>query len=163
MNRVLIFILIGCVLTESSYRDRIPNGYNVPSHSAVGHTDASNGSRGNLNSFGNDFKSAGLVWTKALCEKDSDGDGRSNGLELGDPNCTWKQGDPQPTAICSEGITDPSKANTFTSTSCTSNSSTTGSTTTSNVNQMMKEMASMMKSDDNLTIYFNKITLIMVQ
>merc|ERR1711972_73302 len=32
----------------------------------------------------------GRQWTKALCEQDSDGDGQSNGLELGDPNCEWK-------------------------------------------------------------------------
>lgn len=28
-------------------------------------------------------------WTVALCQMDSDGDGRTNGEELGDPNCTW--------------------------------------------------------------------------
>lgn len=30
-------------------------------------------------------------WTKELCTKDSDGDGRTNGEELGDPNCTWEE------------------------------------------------------------------------
>jgi hypothetical protein len=28
-------------------------------------------------------------WTAALCQKDSDGDGLTNGQELGDPCCTW--------------------------------------------------------------------------
>jgi len=27
-----------------------------------------------------------------LCAKDSDGDGMTNGEELGDPNCVWTQG-----------------------------------------------------------------------
>lgn len=26
-----------------------------------------------------------------LCRKDSDGDGRTNGEELGDPNCVWRE------------------------------------------------------------------------
>lgn len=28
-------------------------------------------------------------WTKKLCFMDSDGDGRHNGIELGDPWCQW--------------------------------------------------------------------------
>ena len=32
--------------------------------------------------FGLDFAAAGHAWTRALCEKDSDGDGFSNGVEL---------------------------------------------------------------------------------
>lgn len=33
-----------------------------------------------------------MRWTKTLCEKDSDGDGLSNGVELGDPCCIWVPG-----------------------------------------------------------------------
>ncbi|CAD7953548.1 unnamed protein product [Amoebophrya sp. A120] len=41
-----------------------------------------------LNVFGHDFLTVGkLRWTKALCDLDSDGDGFSNGFELGDPCC----------------------------------------------------------------------------
>ena len=32
------------------------------------------------------------VWNRTLCEKDSDGDGRTNGEELGDPDCVWQEG-----------------------------------------------------------------------
>lgn len=39
-----------------------------------------------------DFAAAGHTWTVDLCRKDSDGDGKSNGEELGDPNCTWVAG-----------------------------------------------------------------------
>ena len=31
-------------------------------------------------------------WTIELCNKDSDGDGKTNGQELGDPNCVWVEG-----------------------------------------------------------------------
>ncbi len=33
-----------------------------------------------------------------LCPLDSDGDGWTNGRELGDPDCKWKVGDPDPAA-----------------------------------------------------------------
>ena len=32
-------------------------------------------------------------WSVALCRADSDGDGRSNGEELGDPECVWRRGE----------------------------------------------------------------------
>ena len=31
-------------------------------------------------------------WDKCLCEYDSDGDGLTNGEELGDPDCVWEPG-----------------------------------------------------------------------
>jgi hypothetical protein len=46
-----------------------------------------------LNPFGEDWRKQGFVWTRELCEMDSDGDGYTNGQELGDPCCTWEQGD----------------------------------------------------------------------
>ena len=56
--------------------------------SALGHVDTSGG--GELNSFGTAFLRAGLEWTTELCNADSDGDGESNGLELGDPCCLFR-------------------------------------------------------------------------
>lgn len=38
-----------------------------------------------------------VTWAP-LCPLDSDGDGWTNGKELGDPDCTWKAGDPSPNA-----------------------------------------------------------------
>lgn len=49
-----------------------------------------------LNHFGESFRLAGLTWTQELCRADSDGDGISNGAELGDPCCIWIQGLPSP-------------------------------------------------------------------
>jgi len=39
-----------------------------------------------LNSFGMDYKKNGYIWDRTLADKDSDGDGFANGIELGDDN-----------------------------------------------------------------------------
>ncbi|VDI67676.1 Hypothetical predicted protein [Mytilus galloprovincialis] len=55
-----------------------------------------------------DFKGAIFEWTKDLCQKDSDQDGRTNGEELGDPDCTWKKGGtPSAAASGHPGICEP--------------------------------------------------------
>jgi len=58
-----------------------------------------------LNPFGEDVKvtlhgvavdaGAKPVWSE-ICAKDSDGDGQTNGQELGDPCCTWQEGQTPP-------------------------------------------------------------------
>ena len=77
-----------------SYQSNIPNGKNIQVDSldwpGVGHDRASGG--GSRNAFGTDFAAAGKTWTVALCNKDSDGDGLTNGQELGDPDCAWTEG-----------------------------------------------------------------------
>eukprot|EP00966_Prymnesium_polylepis_P251414 5812660-Prymnesium_polylepis.1 len=69
-------------LAYPDYLSRVPNS-NV--------YEKSTGHAGNF-PFRWAFQSAGLVWTTALCQEDTDGDGQSNGLELGDPCCEWYQG-----------------------------------------------------------------------
>ncbi|GJD06629.1 Temptin [Galdieria sulphuraria] len=87
------------------FLEQIPNGHrlyslNLSNCQAIGHMrenledpsswcEPGNG----LNQFGRDFLEAGLRWTRTLCEKDSDGDGLSNGVELGDPCCIWAPGE----------------------------------------------------------------------
>ena len=44
------------------------------------------------------FKANKFEWTEDLCKQDSDKDGRTNGEELGDPDCTWSKGKPAPQA-----------------------------------------------------------------
>ncbi len=39
-----------------------------------------------------DFAKNGHQWTEALCKQDSDGDGKTNGQELGDPDCKVREG-----------------------------------------------------------------------
>mmetsp|Transcript_23313 Transcript_23313/g.42875 ORF Transcript_23313/g.42875 Transcript_23313/m.42875 type:complete len:188 (-) Transcript_23313:183-746(-) len=93
-------------------RDKIPNGYNVMRGGSVwdgvGHCSAAGGGQC-LNPFGQAFKAAGYTWTTALCEADSDGDGQSNGFELGDPECTWVESGAAPsrsTDISHPGFSD---------------------------------------------------------
>jgi hypothetical protein len=53
------------------------------------------------------FYAAGQTWNKAFCMADADGDGQSNGLEMGDPCCKWSIGQaPQFTT----GLSDPNSA-----------------------------------------------------
>ncbi|CAH1799532.1 unnamed protein product [Owenia fusiformis] len=47
---------------------------------------------GNRNAFGLAFDANGKVWNSRLCNADSDNDGKTNGVELGDPNCVWTEG-----------------------------------------------------------------------
>jgi len=95
----LAIILSLCFLANGhlNYLDQFPNGAkvrspygNTSSWIGVGHQD-SMGMSG-INQFGKDFHRVGGNW-KRLCVLDSDGDGQSNGMELGDPCCVWKQGD----------------------------------------------------------------------
>merc|ERR1719277_342470 len=91
----MMVALVERVVAYSSFQSKIPNGANVKrngnAHPGVGHEAASGG--GSLNVFGTAFNEEGKEWTTALCEADSDGDGQTNGYELGDPDCAWKEGD----------------------------------------------------------------------
>ena len=83
------------VVARQSYVALNPNGANVQGVAAIGHKNVGGGGVTNL--YGQNFGSAGLKWTSALCTMDSDGDGQSNGLELGDPCCLWVHGGGDPT------------------------------------------------------------------
>jgi dopamine beta-monooxygenase len=87
--------LASASFAHSFYNSRFPNSARVTDCSgsavaAAGHVRTSGG--GPRNQFGIDFSNAGRTWTTALCQMDSDGDGVSNGAELGDPSCTWTEG-----------------------------------------------------------------------
>ena len=94
----LLGLLCTAAVAQASraFQDRIPNGggvvYAGAVWAAVGHVERSPATLGSLDSFGTAFKQQGNSWTSALCEADSDGDGYSNGQELGDPACTWTAG-----------------------------------------------------------------------
>ncbi|ETN07985.1 hypothetical protein PPTG_12499 [Phytophthora nicotianae INRA-310] len=82
-----------CLLTTheteayKTFQRKVPNGGNVPGVEAIGHERAGGGPN---NDFGLDFIEAMFKWTKTFCEKDSDGDGQTNGQELGDPCCEFE-------------------------------------------------------------------------
>ena len=83
----LFYTLICHVICYPQYRDKIPNGMKVPHPckknsvwDGVGHLAWTGG--GKRNPFGDDFAANGHDWSK-VCKLDSDGDGKSNGDELG--------------------------------------------------------------------------------
>ncbi|XP_052805957.1 temptin-like [Mya arenaria] len=113
LRLAIISVVLTGALAHDYYRDRIPNGYSVPNPcgggtwAPVGHFDPSHHTI-QKNQFGLDFANAGHQWTAALCKMDSDGDGMSNGQELGDPNCVWTAGAaPSGAATGHPGICNP--------------------------------------------------------
>ena len=86
----------------------------MANHAGLGHINTGGG--GARNAFGSAFKDAGPSWTTAFCEADSDGDGQSNGEELGDPCCaTANDAGNAVTAPYTNLITDPSVSSLTTS------------------------------------------------
>ena len=108
----LLLLLANPVTSYPSYQASIPNGDKVKDGNGdaapgVGHERITGG--GTKNQFGLDFMECPgpcKSWTKALCEMDSDKDGLSNGVELGDPNCVWSKGEApaETTGISHPGI-----------------------------------------------------------
>ncbi|KAK3605265.1 hypothetical protein CHS0354_037666 [Potamilus streckersoni] len=123
--RYLAFMMCVISLLEGirgyqMFQERIPNGEIVPNPCkanyiwhGVGHKNALGG--GERNPFGLAFDAVGEQWTKALCMQDSDGDGKTNGDELGDPNCIWTKGQ---SPSRSSGLSHPGVCEPMNSTLC---------------------------------------------
>jgi len=99
-------LMLSSVEAFSSYKAKIPNGSTM---GAVGHQALNGGNA--RNAFGNAFAGAGRAWTTSLCQADSDGDGMTNGYELGDPCCVWSQGAADWNGKRTTGLTQPGIAN----------------------------------------------------
>ncbi|XP_063444631.1 temptin-like [Mytilus trossulus] len=133
MYQTFIFLIfIDIAYTFPKYLLEIPNGFQVPdpcpsaqgSFTAVGHwqksphMDRFSMHRGifdafkfERNPFGSDFETLKGNWS-LLCNKDSDGDMKSNGEELGDPHCVWSKGKkPEGPATSHPGIKEVFKNN----------------------------------------------------
>ncbi|GMF22254.1 unnamed protein product [Phytophthora lilii] len=92
----------GC--RKTSVCELLPNGDNVDGVKAIGHKEKDGG--GVLNDFGDAFDTAGRSWSMELCMADSDGDGQTNGEELGDPCCEWtKESGDAP--LWTSGVSNP--------------------------------------------------------
>jgi len=95
--RTLFFaaVVVSFALVTSSasanYPGSIPNGFSSPGVGRCGICHVSSAGGGTRTAFGMDFESAsgGLVWSRWLAQRDSDGDGWTNGQELGDPFARW--------------------------------------------------------------------------
>lgn len=109
---VLLATLILCTTARPQFPARLPNG-NASLTAGSGITCAHLGHQSCQppvnNQFGMDFKSAGYNWTTAFCQKDSDGDGLTNGEELGDPCCVWLSESGEPPARTT-GLSHPGDA-----------------------------------------------------
>ncbi|KAL3870612.1 hypothetical protein ACJMK2_038660 [Sinanodonta woodiana] len=111
---VLLLWLLHCVGCYQIFQDLIPNGNIVPHPCkanyiwrGVGHNNPLGG--GQRNPFGLAFHAAGNQWTTSLCQQDSDGDGKTNGQELGDPDCVWSRGQApsKSTGLSHPGVCEP--------------------------------------------------------
>eukprot|EP01025_Chloroclados_australasicus_P005700 TRINITY_DN1178_c0_g1_i2.p1 TRINITY_DN1178_c0_g1~~TRINITY_DN1178_c0_g1_i2.p1 ORF type:complete len:759 (-),score=87.53 TRINITY_DN1178_c0_g1_i2:1310-3586(-) len=121
MTYLLYLSLFVAISSRPTFRDLIPNAYRVPCPEGqednciegicegVGHLTCQGGGERNL--FGQDFQSNGFAWTKELCKADSDGDGLTNGQELGDPCCTWVKGMELPEEIATTEVSHPGFSN----------------------------------------------------
>lgn len=95
----LIVITTTTVIISREFRvSKIPNGTNF--QCANCHINPAGG--GSRNNFGQAVEAKVSpngqenFWDASLAALDSDGDGKTNGQELGDPNGTWRPGQPNP-------------------------------------------------------------------
>jgi hypothetical protein len=93
------------VQEASAFANRVDDVPNNQWSCGLCHINASGA--GPRTNFGEDvfmFARDGVdVKWEEVCDKDSDGDGATNGAELGDPECAWRIGDADPDAM----VTDP--------------------------------------------------------
>ncbi|GFS14086.1 temptin precursor [Elysia marginata] len=106
---LLVAVLVCGLQARPQYLDLLPNSRNVvdcDGENWPGFGHYNRWGAGTNNAFGSDFAVAGRKWTEAFCNADSDGDGLSNGQELGDPECVWRVGE-KPSRT--EDITHPGR------------------------------------------------------
>ncbi|NUP11167.1 MAG: hypothetical protein HOW73_34410 [Polyangiaceae bacterium] len=99
----LVFVLL-CVPSAAFAREfrvqDIPNGDTFTCLNCHGELEAKTFSKFGTQArqhllVGGPVQEAHVDWT-SLCPLDADQDGKTNGEELGDPDCTWVAGDPDP-------------------------------------------------------------------
>lgn len=105
----LLFLLLApsTALAFPSNLVEIPN---TPASCGTCHVSSSGG--GPRNPFGQDVErnfAFGMVDWVSVAPLDSDGDGFTNGEELGDPDGSWQRGDPSPAPRAGERISLPGR------------------------------------------------------
>ena len=110
---LLLLLFLLRVSAHPHYALLLPHAHDVfhddQNIAAIGHINFRG--HGALNQFGKDFVLAGRKWTRELCEMDSDGDGRTNGEELGDISCEWKRHDDDVPVYHGKRFTHPGVTN----------------------------------------------------
>ncbi|MCA0389271.1 MAG: T9SS type A sorting domain-containing protein [Bacteroidetes bacterium] len=110
----VVFLIAGAIFFELDSRSfrvtQIPNGSKFSCANC--HVSAAGG--GTRNQFGQTIENAFLVndnvmWDATLASLDSDGDGFSNGVELQDPNGSWRTGQGDPGVFAN--VTNPGDPN----------------------------------------------------
>jgi hypothetical protein len=97
-----LFTVFTIVYGYSLYKNDFPNGdIVIPSTIELGHP---NRIQKSYTSFAKLYVNQGYRWTKTLCYSDSDRDGQTNGIEMGDPCCVWTLGSIPTFTI---GLSDP--------------------------------------------------------
>ena len=92
---LLLLILFVVVVAGQNALPKVPNvdKVYVNGHKWVNPVKPTwRGTGGVRNDFGLAYDFAGEQWTYELCQEDTDGDGFTNGEELGDPDCVWVEG-----------------------------------------------------------------------
>ena len=83
----------------SNYPDNVPNGRDSMGNGRCIICHSSDAGGDARNAFGIAFMNNGYVWNRNLAELDSDGDGWTNGQELGDPFGDWTPGGGAPPSV----------------------------------------------------------------
>lgn len=104
---LIVFTTTTVIVSREFRVSKIPNGSKF--QCANCHIDPAGG--GSRNNFGQAVETRVTVngqenfWDVSLAALDSDGDGKTNGQELGDPNGSWRTGQPDPGI--SSAVTNP--------------------------------------------------------
>ena len=98
---------------EIAFASQLPNVYNIPNNqTGCGLCHVNPYGDGPRNAFGLAAQahiSRSVVDWVAICALDPDGDGFTNGQEMGDPDCVWSRGQVEPAGE----ITDPRDPNSY--------------------------------------------------
>jgi len=105
MLRMLLLITCLFLATTYAYQQdlvKLPNGNSYGL--TLGHP---GGVTRKATVLASSFYSNGQKWNKVICQADADGDGQTNGFEMGDPCCTWSIGQ---VPMFTTGLSDPNSA-----------------------------------------------------
>jgi len=81
---IAVMALVAAVNANTAHMAQLPSSADLGCANCHVNATSVSAPSAEVNSFGQAFKNNGMVWNRTLAEKDSDGDGCTNGFELGD-------------------------------------------------------------------------------